>query len=183
MSFRMNAFFPILLFSLTFLVPNGVFPQTEAAAKSTVNGFYKFHRKRSGLISVHELNLRKRWFSIELIRLFRREIKREDDFVKKNPDEKPYFGDGFPFQPFEECVVNDRIIWNEMVIGTAKIKDGKAFVEVRFFIPKECEDQVSEGLLDSYEVELVKGKKRWLINDWIYSDGQRLSDVLKRDEY
>lgn len=159
------------------------FAQTEADEKSTVENFYKFYRTRNGLVSTHELNLLKGWFTAELTRLFRYEIKREDEFVRKYPNDKPYFGDGFPFQPFEECVIGDKIFLNRLETGAIKIEANKAIVEVKFFIPKECEDQVEEKLLDTYEIELLKSKSRWLINDWIYADGKRLTEILKREKY
>jgi hypothetical protein len=157
--------------------------QTAAEAKATVEKFYKFHRARSGIISTHELNLRKPWLTPELIRLFRYELKREDEFVKKNPDEKPYFGDGFPFQPYEECVVDEKIILNRLEIGEVRIEKAKALVEVRFFIPPECEKQTNEKLLETYRLELLKSGSRWLINDWLYADGKRLTGILKREKY
>lgn len=172
-----------IILCLFWLISATVFAQTENEASSTVEKFYKFHRTRSGIISTHELNLRKGWFSAELTNLFRYEIKREDEFVRKNHDEKPYFGDGFPFQPFEECVVNNKIILNKLEIGITEIKANKAIVEVKFFIPKECETEVKEKLLETYKVELIKAKNRWLISDWIFSDNQRLTDILKREKY
>ena len=157
--------------------------QTAADAKATIEKFYKFHRARSGIISTHELNLRKPWLTPELIRLFRYELTREDAFVKKNPDEKPYFGDGFPFQPYEECVVDEKIILNRLEIGEVKIEKAKAVVEIRFFIPPECEKQTAEKLLETYKIELLKTGSRWLINDWLYADGKRLTEILKRKKY
>lgn len=176
-----NRFFLILTF--IFLANSTFYAQGEAEAKSTVDSFYKFYRTRNGLVSTHELNLLKGWFTAELTRLFRNEIKREDEFVRKYPNEKPYFGDGFPFQPFEECVIGDRIFSNRLEFGAIKTDANKAIVEVKFYIPKECEDQIEEKLLDIYKIELLKTKSRWLINDWIYNDGKRLTEILKREKY
>lgn len=174
-----------IIFSLILLIFASIpiFAQSESDAKSTVEKFYKFYRTRNGLVSTHELNLLRGWFTAELTGLFRNEIRREDEFTRKNPDEKPYFGDGFPFQPYEECVVEEKLILNRLETEKVEITGNKATVEVNFYIPKECEDQVSEKLLDSYKIELVKSKTRWLINDWIYSKGERLTDILKRKEY
>ncbi len=166
----------ILIFSLS------NFAQSQIVSE-TVEKFYKFHRTGSGIVSTHELNLRKTWLTAELTQLFRYEIKREDEFTRKYPNDKPYFGDGFPFQPFEECVIDNKIILNRLEIGKVEINTNKAIVEVKFFIPKECEDQVENKLLDTYKIELVKSKTRWLINDWIYSDKMKLSNILKREKY
>lgn len=163
---------------------NGLgFAQTEVDAKSTIEKFYKFQRTRNGQLSTHELNLLKGWFTVELVRLFRYEIKREDEFIRKNHNEKPYFGDGFPFAPYEECVIGEKIILNQLEIGKVKLEANKAIVEVNFLIPKECENQVNDKLLDTYKIELLKSKSRWLINDWIYNDGKRLTEILKREKY
>lgn len=173
----------ILSFALLLFASNLVFSQAEAEIKSIVENFYKFQRTRNGQISTHELNLLKGWFTPELTQLFRYEIKREDGFVRKHPDDKPYFGDGFPFQPFEECVIEEKVILNRLEVGEVKITANKATVGVKFFIPKECESQVKDKLLDSYKIELLKSKTRWLINDWIYSDGKHLTAILKREKY
>ena len=168
---------------LIFLIPVFITAQAEKEAAQTVEKFYKFYRTRNGLLSTHELNLLRRWFTPALTGLFRSEIKREDTFIKKNPDEKPYFGDGFPFKPYEECIIDEKIIPNRLEIGETEITDNKAFTEVRFYLPAECEKQIEDPLIDTYKIELVKVKKRWLINDWIYSDGHILSEVLKRKDY
>ena len=175
-----HRFLLCLAIILTFSLSN--FAQSQIVSE-TVEKFYKFHRIRSGIVSTHELNLRKTWLTSELAKLFRNEIKREDEFTRKHPNDKPYFGDGFPFQPFEECVIDNKIILNRLEIGKVEINANKAMVEVKFFIPKECEDQVEKKLLDTYQVELVKSKTRWLINDWIYADGKKLSNVLRRVKY
>ncbi len=175
----------IFLLSLILIlwVNFSIFAQTGADAKSTVEKFYKFQRTRNGQISTHELNLLKGWFTAELTKLFRYEIKREDEFIRKNPSDKPYFGDGFPFAPYEECVIGEKIILNQLEIGKTKLELNKALVEVKFLIPKECENQESDKLLDTYKIELLKTKSRWLINDWIYDDGKRLTEILKREKY
>ena len=155
----------------------------EAAVSSTVDRFYKLHRSRSGLMSTHELNLRKGWFTAELTRLFQNEIKREEEFVRKNPDEKPYFGDGFPFQPYEECVVNEKLVLNRLELGKVKLNGRTATIDVKFFIPEQCAADVPDPLLDSFQIELTRGTTgKWLINDWMFADG-RLSAILKREKY
>lgn len=173
----------ILSLILILSVSLSIFAQTEEEAKNTVEKFYKFYRTRNGQITTHELNMLKGWFTADLTNLFRNEIRREEEFTRKHPDEKPYFGDGFPFQPYEECVKGEEIILNRIEIGEVKITANKALVEVKFYIPKECESQVKEKLLEKYKIELVKNKTRWLINDWIYDDGKKLTNILKREKY
>jgi hypothetical protein len=159
------------------------FAQTEAdaksTAKSTVEKFYKFYATRTGVVSTHELNLIKPRFTPELTKLFQNEIKREAEFTKKNTTDKPHFGDGFPFNPYEECVVDDKVILNKIEIGEVKIEANNAMVEVKFIEPKEC----GGNPIETYKIELLKSKKSWLINDWIYADETKLTDDLNRRDY
>jgi hypothetical protein len=120
--------------------------------------------------------LRKRWFSAELNGLFQKELKRESEYLKKNPTDKPYFGDGFPFTPYEECSKGGREIKNVLKIAAVTQRGNKTLVEVQFFTPKAC----GGDFIDTYKVELIKMKGVWLLNDWIAGDGGRLTDALKR---
>jgi hypothetical protein len=155
-----------------------VFAQKQTAVE-TVEAFYKFHNTRSGIFSLHEVKLRKRWLTAELYKLFLNEVKREDEFTKKNPDEKPHFGDGFPLQPFAECVVDEKVVNNLYEANEISADPTKATVEIKFYSPAPC----GKKLLDTYKIELVKTKNVWLIADWIYADGARLTSDLKRKEY
>jgi len=151
-----------------------VFAQ-EQSATEYVESFYKFHRVRLRAFNASEVDLHGQWFSAELNKLFKNELKREKAFLKKNPTDKPHFGDGFPFAPYEECT-NAK---NVLKIGAATAKGDKTLVEVMFYQPEPC----GGALIETYKVELVKSDGVWLINDWIYDDGERLSDDLKRTKY
>jgi hypothetical protein len=169
----------LLAFSLIFIFSGFTFAQSKADAKSTVEKFYKFYRTRNGVVSTHEINFIKPWFTTELTKLFQNEIKREAEFTKKNTTDKPHFGDGFPFNPYDECVINDKVILNNIETGETELDANKAIVEVMFTQPKEC----GGNTVDTYKIELLKDKNRWLINDWIYSDETKLTDDLKRKDY
>jgi hypothetical protein len=164
----------MLLFASTF-----VFAQQNNDARSTVEKFYKFYRTRNSVVSTHELNLIKPWFTVGLTKLFQNEIKREADYLKKHTDDKPHFGDGFPFTPYDECVIDNKIILNKLEFSERKLDINKAIVEVTFMSPKDCGGE----FIDAYNVELLKSKNRWLINDWIYSDQKTLTEDLKREDY
>lgn len=179
----MNNYKLIFGLLLVLFIPIFISAQAEKETKETVEKFYKLYRTRSGLFSTHELNLLKGWFTPNLTNLFRNEIKREDEFIRKNPSDKPYFGDGFPFKPYEECVVNEKIVPNKLEIGKTEISGNKALIEVMFYVPTECEEQVENKLIDTYKIELIKTKNRWQINDWIYNDGHILTEILKRKDY
>jgi hypothetical protein len=155
------------------------FAQTKDDAKSTIEKFYKFYNTRNGVVSTHEINLIKPWFTTDLTKLFQNEIKREAEFARKNWNEKPHFGDGFPFKPYDECVVENKVYLNNIEVGEIEIDVNKAIAEVTFTAPKECGGEI----VDTYEIELLKSKNRWLINDWFYSDETKLTDDLKRKDY
>jgi len=168
----------IFLAVLLLLFSADVFAQKQSAA-AFVRSFYEFHRARSGAFNAGEVNSRKKWFTAELNRLFQSELKREKEYLKQNPTDKPHFGDGFPFLPYEECSKDGKGFKNVLKTGTETIRKSLTIVEVKIFQPKACGGELTA----TYKVELVKIKNGWLINDWIYDDGKRLSDDLKRAEY
>lgn len=65
------------------------------------------------------------------------------------------------------------------MVNAATVQGDKATVEVKFYSPKECGGK----LIDTYKVELVKSKGKWLIDDWLYSDAKTLTEDLKRTNY
>jgi hypothetical protein len=168
----------VLLSIVLLLLSTNVFAQKQTAA-AFVESFYRFHRARSGIFNAIEVNAHRRWFTAELNRLFQNELKREKEFLKQNPTDKPHFGDGFPFLPYEECSKDGKSVKNVLQVGPEIILEDHAIVEFRIFQPKACGGE----LTDTYKIELVKNNRGWLINDWIYADGERLSDDLKRAEY
>lgn len=168
----------LLISALIFAFALGVSAQKSGAAE-TVKSFYVFHNSRSGLFSLHEVNLRRKWFTAELYKLFLNELKREDEFTEKNPTEKPHYGDGFPLQPFSECVDGEKVIVNTFEVKEISSDAATATVEVKFYSPEKCKKE----LIDTYKVELVKTKSVWRISDWIFPDKKRLTDDLKRKEY
>jgi len=148
-------------------------------APGAVQSFYKFHLSRSGIFNAGEVKARKKWFTEDLNKLFQTELQREKEYLKANPTDKPHFGDGFPFQPLDECDGAGKLIKNTYQVGASKIKGERATVEVKFYQPKEC----GGDLIDTYKVELVKSKGKWLIDDWLYSDAKTLTEDLKRPNY
>ncbi len=160
------------------LLSTSIFAQKQDAS-AMVQSFYKFHLSRSGIFNTGEVKARKKWFTYDLNKLFQTELQREKEHLKVNPTDKPHFGDGFPFQPFEECERAGKLIKNTYQVGAATVKGEQATVEVKFYKPKEC----GSDLIDTYKVELVKTKEKWLIDDWLYSDAKTLTEDLKRTNY
>lgn len=161
------------------LLSSSIFAQKQNAAEF-VESFYEFHRARSGSFSAEELEAHKKWLTSELYKLFQYELKREMEYLKDNPTNKPYFGDGFPFAPLEECYVKGNEIKNILKIGETTIKGDKTIVEVKFYYPKACDG----SFIHAYQVEVTKNNGDWQINDFIYLDSnERLTDDLKREKY
>lgn len=168
----------IFLLIIFLMLSGGMFAQTYSAS-DFVRSFYKFHRARSGDFNSSEVNAHRKWFSNELYELFQNELKREKEYLKQNPTNKPFFGDGFSFTPYEECYQNGKEIKNVLKIGSVAANADKTLVEVNFYYPKVCGGEMTA----SYQVELIKNKGVWVINDLIYSDGSTLILDLKRIEY
>jgi hypothetical protein len=174
---KLNKYIFIFSLATLFLLNISLFAQTNA--KATVEKFYQFHNSRNGVLSLHELKLHKRFFTNDLYKLFLNELKREDEFIRKNHTDKPHFGDGLPFKPFEECVVDEKLYPNTYEVNENSVNANVAKVEVKFYQPKQCDGT----LIDTYIIELTKSRNTWLINDWIFPDDTKLTDDLQRKDY
>lgn len=174
----------ILLLVLFTLFSVNTFAQKQSAS-AFVQSFYKFHRTRSGTFDKTEVELHKKWFTAELIRLIEYELEREAEFLKENPTFKPHYGDGFPFVPLEDCYVKQKWIRNVLRIGKTSVRGDKTLVAIKFYHPKVCEGH----FIHAYKIELVKHNGSWLINDLIFLDDNTLAeyslltDDLKREKY
>ena len=160
------------------LLSTNIFAQKQDAS-AAVEAFYKFHLSRSGIFKESEVKAYRRYFTDDLNKLFLTELRREKEYLKANPTDKPHFGDGFPFQSLDECDSGGKLVKNTYTVGAATMKDNRATVEVKFSQPKEC----GGALIDVYKVELVNSKGKWLIDDWLYSDAKTLTEDLKRADY
>ena len=169
--------FIFLLISLVLCSAN-TFAQKQSA-EAFVESFYKFQRSRSGTFNAAEVNAHQRWFSAELNKRLQNELKREKEYLKKNPTDKPFFGDGLTFEPLDECYKMGKFYNHLYKIGAPITTGNKTIVEIKFSNPKVC----GGDFIDTYKVELLKSKGVWLINDFIYSDGKTLSGDLNRTEY
>src|SRR5437868_5381870 len=114
-----------------------LFAQKQSAA-AFVESFYKFHRAHSDVFNVSELILYKKWFSAGLNKLFQYELKRERAYLKKNPTNKPHFGDGLPFMPVDECYRMGKYYRHVFKLGAVMTAGGKTIVEVKFYNQKVC---------------------------------------------
>jgi hypothetical protein len=155
-------------------------PASPQTPKSSVEAFYKFDRSHSQVFKQSAIEARKGWFSPELYRLFQYELKREAAYLKKNPTDKPYFGDGLPFQPYDEtCKVHGRDVHRSLNIAPAWQKGSRAVVTAAFAYPKGCKDSDTV----TYTIGMIRGKSGWVIDDVNYGEDTTLKQRLNRKEY
>jgi hypothetical protein len=174
--FKSKTLFAMLVFALFAI---NAFAQTNTPV-SAVNSFYKYDRWHSQVFNRRNIDARKAWFSPELYSLFQNELKRQAAYLKKNPNDKPYFGDGLPFQPIDEpCTVGKRTLHKSVAVKPAFQKDSRAAVTATFAFPKPCKDADAT----TYTIGLIKGKSGWVIDDVNFGEDRTLKEDLKRKEY
>ena len=155
------------------------FAQTNTPL-ATVDAFYRFDRTHSQAFNRANIDARKQWLSNELYSLFRKELKREEAYLKKNPTDKPYFGDGLPFQPYDETCKAGRKTLHKALATRHDQENGKsARILATFAFPKPCKNRDAT----TYTLALVKAKTGWLIDDVLYEDNRSLKGDLNRKEY
>ena len=153
----------------------------QSTPKAAVEAFYKFDRVNSQTFNRANLDARKAWFSPELYKLFENELKREAEYLKANPSEKPFFGDGMPFQPLDEaCKVGTTEVRRGLVIKQEFQRTAHAAVTATFAYPKTCKDG---GEPVVYTIGLIKSNGRWVIDDVNYGEDTSLKERLGRTEY
>ncbi|HYJ91154.1 MAG TPA: hypothetical protein VEV84_07595 [Pyrinomonadaceae bacterium] len=147
---------------------------------ATIKAFYQYDRSHSQVFNRRNIDGRKRWFSKEIYNLFLYELKRENEYLKKNPGEKPYFGDGLPFQPYDEtCKAGGRSLHRMVVVKPADVMRNRAVVTASFPYPKPCRDTDAP----TYTIGLIKQGSVWVIDDLNYGEDRTLKQDLKRKEY
>ena len=148
---------------------------------ATVRSFYAYSNARSSTFNRRHVELRKRWYTPELYNAFLNQLRQDDAFLKKNPTDKPYFGDGLTLRPLDEpCTVGDRDYKRAQSIGRTEIVKTRATVEVSFAYPKAC----TLGLRPIvYQVNLHRVGGRWLIDDWIYDGKSSLKADMTKQKY
>jgi hypothetical protein len=145
--------------------------------KATLEGFYRYDRSHSQVFNRPNINARKQWFSAELYSLLINELKRDAEYLKKNPTDKPYFGDGLPFQPLKEKCEAGRD--RGLLIKTDSQKGDRAATTATFAYPKPCKD--ADPVV--YTIGMIKTGGKWLIDDINYGEDTTLKQRLQRKEY
>lgn len=169
-----------LALTLMLILSAGVATMLAQSPAATVRAFYQFDRSHSHAFDRRYVEARKRWFSNALYNLFLYELKREADYLKKNPGDKPYFGDGSPFLPIDEvCKAGRQNLHRTVVVKPADRMGNRAVVTATFPYPKPCKDTDAP----TYTVGLVRQRGAWVIDDVNYGEDRTLKQDLNRKEY
>jgi hypothetical protein len=149
----------------------------RSTPKAVVEAFYRFDQTHSQNFDRRNIEARKPWFSTELYLLLLNELKRDAAYLKKNPTDKPYFGDGLPFQPLQEnCRAGKG---RRMTIRQEFQKGARAVTTVTFAYPKPCKE--TDAIV--YTIGLTRTRKGWAIDDINYGEDTTLKQRLRRKEY
>lgn len=153
----------------------------QSTPKAVVDAFYKFDRSHSQVFTRRNLEARKAWFSTELYSLFQNELRREAAYLKKNPTDKPYFGDGWPFQPNDEtCRIGSRDVRRTLRVKQEFQRGNRAAATATFAYPKSCTDG---GDPIVYTIGLIRSRGVWVIDDVNYGEDTTLKQRLRRKDY
>jgi hypothetical protein len=149
----------------------------RSSPKTALEAFYKFDRSHSQTFNRSNINARKQWFSSELYSLLLNELKRDAAYLKKNPTDKPFFGDGLPFQPLQEKCEAGK--YRALIIKQDFLKGDRAVELAGFAYPKPCKqpDPVV------YTIGMFKLGGKWVIDDINYGEDTTLKQRLQRKEY
>ena len=169
------------IISITFLIlifTAAAIAQTSGPAE-TVKAFYKYSNARSSTFNKRHIESRKQWYTPALYRAFVAHLRDQQAFLKKNPTDKPFFGDGLDFRPLDEpCEASGKSYWRSQSISRVSTGKTRSYVDVKFAYPKACTEEPIY-----YRVNLQKISGKWLIADWTYSSGMTLTREMKENKY
>jgi hypothetical protein len=161
---------------LSLLMAGAAFAQARGPAE-TVKAFYKYSDARSDIFDKRHIESRRQWYTLALYRTFRALLAKDTAYLKKNPTDKPFFGDGLTFRPLDEtCEANGKHYGYTQTVGRASIIKDRATVNVKSAFPKACGNLEPER----YRINLRKIGNRWLIDDMDYLQGETLKGEMKK---
>jgi hypothetical protein len=147
--------------------------------EETVKAFYKYSNARSSTFNGRHIELRKQWYTPALYNAFRAQLREDRAYLKKNPTDKPFFGDGLDFMPLDEpCEANGKSYRRSWSVSRRDIRKIRAYIDVKFAYPKECNIEPVY-----YRVGLQQIGGKWLIDDWTYSTGMTLRREMREHKY
>jgi hypothetical protein len=125
------------------------------------------------------LEIRRKWMTLSLYRLYLIELAREERESKERPDEKPYLGDGMDFSPMKEsCKVGNKFYLQRFLLSKARVLRTRAYVRARFFYHPDCD----YGEYTYYTFILKRGGRAWFIDDIDYGKKRTLRGDLRRSD-
>jgi hypothetical protein len=146
---------------------------------ATVAAFYRFSDARSDIFNRRHIESRKQWYTTRLYNAFWRQLREDREYLKNNPTDKPFFGDGLDFEPLHEsCEAAGRSYKWKRSFGKAEVKGSTARVDVTFAYPPVCKIEPTR-----YRMKLQKVSGRWLVDDLIYPDGATLIGDMNSHRY
>ena len=152
----------------------------QKTPSAAVTSFYKFDRTNSQDFTRKNIDARKKWFSAALYKLLLNELAREKAYIKKHPNDKPFMGEGFPFQPLDEtCKVGNVEVHKELTVKRDAEDINDATVRAIFAFPRGCADPAAV----TFTLEMNRTPAGWVIDNVIYDDSSNLVKDLKRKKY
>jgi len=163
----------ILLYGVWFLTPA---QQTARAKLLQILSYEKTHDNADDtILNRRNIEIRRKWITRSLYRLYLIELAREEREMKAHPDEKPYFGDGMDFGPLKEfCKVGDNIYPQRFSLGRSRVIGNYTYVRARFFYHPDCDGDEPTY----YTFIFRKTGKAWLLDNIDY---EKNGGSLRRD--
>jgi hypothetical protein len=115
--------------------------------------------------TVGDMSLVSDYLSAELYAAIGTALVRNDEIQKQFPDDKPPLGDGVPWASYPDAVPN-------CAVDYEAAKSTPATVPITYSFP----DAPDAGWTDTLVLVEVDGN--WELNDVLYQDGGRLTEVL-----
>ena len=169
-----------LLVALALIFSASAAAQTSGP-EATVRAFYAFSNTHSSMFNRRHVESRKQWYTPGLYSAFQEQLKEDETHLRKNPTDKPYFGDGLTFRPLDEpCESNGKSYKRVQRLSKTEIVESRARVDVSFAYPKAC---TAGGEPIVYSVQLRRIGGKWLIDDWSYAEGTSLVTDMKATNY
>ena len=166
----MKKYLPLLFFVLLMFVPAAVFSQT-----TTAKNFYAKYMelKIRGLPDTDQLKAISPYFANEVINKIKADLKTQDRFIKKHPDEKPPWNEGDLFSSLFEGATAYKV-------GATRVTGSTAQVDVRL---TNSEGTPKTSWTDTALLKKIGG--HWVITNilfkgkWQFKSGGSLLKALK----
>ncbi len=143
-------------------------PQNEVAARNAVSSFYRSHIKQQKLFTARSVRLWRSSITPELYQALLYELKRQANYLRANPGNKPFFEGGDPFIEFSDGYPTAFSIGRIIILG------GKAYTKLSLAFTN------STGKWKDYDsLALQRINGRWLVSD----RGSNLLKTLRRRKY